>query len=1088
MDAYQPVLGAPHNGDDGDDEWAAIEDENNPDGHFNDDDDHEPAHRSPKKVRMAPLEVEQRTPQNNNQIPIFHDDDTDTLFVWQHMSMAVTVWFVFPALIMAMAMTFAMTGRIWTCLVFALHLTLSSIKARVHTNELLLLTKKKNGHDDSNNNNNNSSSSYRDNDDHINMDDDDGEYGQGGYNMETTMTDHHDHHDYNPPGIRSTSKKGILYLMVTSTSSLMDLVLFGIIYPILIQGIDSYLVDSSDGTLIIDWVWYHRGFHTVKTLGYIIVLLRILIGGRILLVACIPPYYLTTMTHSLPFVGSCILQPCYQHSWVSSIKVWFQSPPKPRILWQSFTFITSLAACLFWIWTIYSFAIHFLVVSTPQQQRDDVGAIIVCDPLDMTECCFPFPSMHYLRINNDTETGYSVNLQPDTLPRLIGNIPIDPTFLNKLDGFSTMGPILFYLEGMKESHDAYMTAVHQNSLLKQPQRGITRLRGHEELELSITPYSTTLFLDVELRVLVPHSAEIDYLDPERPVVMVFPAAPLRHNAHYAVAVINATDANGNRLPPTPGMMQLFDQRPPSDTERLDRFLHTVLPALEKATHKMSFNGDSQHDWGGPFGAFLRSHDPSSLQLLFDFQTASKATQLQPARNVRDATLAYIDKEWSQPWKENNHVRAISIVEGDCEDPTYPLARTIHGELDVPWFLTGFGPGYRDAILDSLAVESGVPTTIGQAKFVVHVPCSLKAAALHSGNNATAQPLRAVMEYGHGLFYSRKEAGESFLINMANENGYIITAMDWRGMSQYDYPLILKTMLSKPSLFESVRDNLIQGYANKFALQHFTRNGMANLPWFQFSHLHEDESGETATYSIPMSLEPKEGVEFPRVQDESGTVPSIFYGISQGGILGAGYLGLAGATGLIDRGALGVPGSPFSLILSRSLEFVGYDAALLLNFYNNRHVRIFLSLAQMCWDSVEAAGVLGLPVEEPVPPIVMQAGLGDPIVPSLAAERLARALGASTLPHNPRGPIFGIPVGEAADTERAGSKTVLTEMLYQEDYEAIPVDDALTTSRSGVHECVRREPVLQHQLNIFFQTGRIIDPCALSETACVRATC
>jgi hypothetical protein len=51
--------------------------------------------------------------------------------------------------------------------------------------------------------------------------------------------------------------------------------------------------------------------------------------------------------------------------------------------------------------------------------------------------------------------------------------------------------------------------------------------------------------------------------------------------------------------------------------------------------------------------------------------------------------------------------------------------------------------------------------------------------------------------------------------------------------------------------------------------------------------------------------------------------NIFYGNSQGGILGAGYTALSGTTGLIDRGVLGVPGTPSVVIMSRSLEFRGW---------------------------------------------------------------------------------------------------------------------------------------------------------------------
>mmetsp|Transcript_1339 Transcript_1339/g.3786 ORF Transcript_1339/g.3786 Transcript_1339/m.3786 type:complete len:121 (-) Transcript_1339:1326-1688(-) len=99
-------------------------------------------------------------------------------------------------------------------------------------------------------------------------------------------------------------------------------------------------------------------------------------------------------------------------------------------------------------------------------------------------------------------------------------------------------------------------------------------------------------------------------------------------------------------------------------------------------------------------------------------------------------------------------------------------------------------------------------------------------------------------------------------SMANENGYVVTAMDWRGMSSFDLPIVIKTLIGKPRVFQAVRDNLIQGYANKFALQHFMRNGLLSIDEMKF-----------------------DGNMIPTFE---GREPSyVFYGISQGGILGAG---------------------------------------------------------------------------------------------------------------------------------------------------------------------------------------------------------
>ena len=288
--------------------------------------------------------------------------------------------------------------------------------------------------------------------------------------------------------------------------------------------------------------------------------------------------------------------------------------------------------------------------------------------------------------------------------------------------------------------------------------------------------------------------------------------------------------------------------------------------------------------------------------------------------------------------------------------------------------------------------------------------------------------------------------------MANDYGYILTAMDWRGMSAYDLPVVIKTLIGTPRMFQAIRDNLIQGYANKYALQYFSQNGMLQMDWLKF-----------------------EGSYLPTFQTRP-PVP-VFYGISQGGILGAGYTALSGPTHLIKRVILGVPGTPFALVMTRSLDFVGYDSLLLLNFYNNRHVRILLSLVQMAWDSVEASGVMAPPLTEPHPPVLIQAGLGDAVVPTSAAEALARAFNATTVPGNPR-TIFGVPASPG------GSNVTLTELLYEKEFSSLPLDDTAAKSNS-VHVCVRRDEKMIAQIAEFVNTGRVIDPC--SEDQCRRSS-
>ena len=650
-----------------------------------------------------------------------------------------------------------------------------------------------------------------------------------------------------------------------------------------------------------------------------------------------------------------------------------------------------------------------------------------CDPLDTTECWLPFPSYRHMVEDSSTETGWRVNLHPRRLPPLKGGGTMDPTFLNELDGFSTMAPILFYMDGIKEA------------LERTP--GASELMGASLVSQSVTKHSMTLLVDCTDQKLVAHTAEIDYLDPDRPLVLMFPAQPLSHNHHYAVAVANAMNQQGKRLPQSPALTDLLigivgganetSSSSKLDPQRPQRFRTTVVPVLHKLAPWLDL-----------------SSDPKALQLLFDFHTVSASSQLGAVRNVREGTMFILN---SPEWDWTKQVQVTKQEDHDCSQQGTLLARTIYADMTLPWFLDASGPGHRAATFDKAVVSSGRPLRWGQQKFVVHIPCSVRDAARQSDSDG--EIVQAVMEYGHGLFYGLEEASEYFLQQIANDNRYVITAMDWRGMSASDLLVVAKTLLTKPSLFEAIRDNLIQGYAAKFALQHFTEHALFTTDWFLF----DDDASAPFIYG--------------------GEVTRVFYGVSQGGILGAGYSALAGPE-LINRAILGVPGTPFALVMSRSAEFGGYDNLLLLSFYNNRHVRMLLSLVQMAWDSVEGSGVLAPPLAEAFPPTLLQAGLGDPVVPTQAAEALARAYGAVLIPNNPREEVFGIPFpidNDVKNEGETGAMVTLTELLYKKEYESLPKKDVLP-EENAVHYCVRVDEAMIRQMTEFINTGQVLDVC------------
>jgi hypothetical protein len=509
--------------------------------------------------------------------------------------------------------------------------------------------------------------------------------------------------------VTSRLKKGII-----SFPPALDIFLFGYIYRNVVNVFD-YFFNDIDGTTVVEWSTQKHCMLVLRLLGILTVFFRILVGGLCLLSRWSTIHGASSSSPLLLRWTHVLLIDRFQN-WMNDSSSWFTAMRQKQVRYRMQNLLSVLFfASLLWLSIcVASCVSHYTSVHLWLPHYD------YCDPLDTTECALPFPSFHHMSKDNSTVTGWRVNLQSKALPLLRGGIRVHLDFLNDLDGFSTMAPILFYMEGLKEAYELHGSAIG--------------LQGPAHIEYSITNKSITLLVNVDTGVLVPHSAEIDYLDPERPLVLVFPAQPLHHGTHYALAVVNATNVHGMRMQPTLGM-QLLLRGDAFDWERFERYREIVIPSLETAAPWVS-----------------HTDDPSSLQLLFDFVTVSEEAQLGPIRAVRDAALHHIQSRQWGDWSD--HVNVIKIRNEDCSKNDTLAARTIHASLDVPWFLGAYGRGHRGATLSPEALESGKPVTTGKAKFVVIVPCSVQANALDPLNGTR---VRALLEYGHGLFYNRAEA-------------------------------------------------------------------------------------------------------------------------------------------------------------------------------------------------------------------------------------------------------------------------------------------------------------------------------------------
>lgn len=258
-----------------------------------------------------------------------------------------------------------------------------------------------------------------------------------------------------------------------------------------------------------------------------------------------------------------------------------------------------------------------------------------CDPVDPTECLLPFPSSFFTVEDKSTDTGIRVNIQIDSLASMYrGRNPKQPIhYLNNLDGFSTSGPILFYVEGFKE--------------------GPNILVGPEDIELSVTEKSLTLLIDLDSRSLVHHFAEIDHLDESRPSIIVQPARSLHHNTRYAMLLVNARNGKGEYLSASQHLQYLLDAKKSRDSRGIF-YRDTILPILQEVS-----------PW---------CDGTTSIQMLFDFRTISSYSQLSDTLEITAITRQIVqEKKWGK-W-DNDKVKVVKMEDHDmCEERNDPIGR------------------------------------------------------------------------------------------------------------------------------------------------------------------------------------------------------------------------------------------------------------------------------------------------------------------------------------------------------------------------------------------------------------------------------
>ena len=668
---------------------------------------------------------------------------------------------------------------------------------------------------------------------------------------------------------------------------------------------------------------------------------------------------------------------------------------------------------------VFGIADIFIIYQKDNGHSTDIDAINQCDPLNMQACLLPFPSDYNMVNDETTYTGKRVQFKPNSFPKTRWGT-INPEPWNKADGFSTVAPILF----------SFDTNISTNDLV-----------NWRHIEHSLFANATTVLLNAKTGELVPHFVDRDSYDlsfgvpnVEPDLLIMQPAHALEFNTTYIVAVRNLYEDDGDNVvrkiaSGSPAFQALRDNNDISklgiSKERANVYNNFVFPELEQKT---TFQRDN------------------NLQLAFYFHTTSREESLGRYEYIRDKTLKKF------PFGPDKF-EVTSVVEKTCNvnDPNINVTiyKTINGYFENDNYLVHPGPGPNSIFTETKSKVIGtkgiknMPFLNGKAQifFTIQIPCSLVLKNV---------PAKLIMQYGHGLFGSRKESKDEYLRLMANHYDWIILATDWNGMAKYDVLNALRVFVTRLGEFPSIPDRTQQGWLDKAVMLRLIKPG----------------GGKLATDEV--FIMPSSQTKF-FITNETKIG---YYGNSQGSVLGGGYF--ASSTDL-SHGVLGVPGCPFSLLLSRSKDFGPYHAAFKMQIYNQRDLRIGMSVIEQLWDVSESGGWLNVIRDNnwdgyPRKHVLMQAALGDAQVPIVAGEFMGRTYRTNTIAPQTR-PVYGMV--EKIPPFEDGNGYV--EFKY-DDVPPAPILDIPPTDGKDTHECPRRERRGQDQIHDFFILNQIVQHC------------
>jgi hypothetical protein len=433
-----------------------------------------------------------------------------------------------------------------------------------------------------------------------------------------------------------------------------------------------------------------------------------------------------------------------------------------------------------------------------------------CDHLVTTptghDCLLPWPNDAFTKAAK-TATGRQLNVTSAETPKNNSGVPIDPTYQDKLDGFSPGSEILIQVPNL----DVTQTGIAPST----------------DIGSSLSTTAPIVLYDTVSKQRVPYFAELDAqnTDASTQLLLIHPAVDFSEGHRIDVLLRNLKNASGSYLPILAGEQSAL--------------AGTFTPKVRGAHLKAVVTTD------------LKSFDTSHLYVAWDFTVATGGGDLKKlsASNLADPALTMRQQAYALVGKTAPVFKVVGTsINGNGE-------YQVTGMYQVPTFLKNC-PAAGGGDYGSTNTGGCAGMNVDKNGLPLLVPSSYNATTKTWSNQIWANficvlpatpgatPATPVV-YGHGLLGDASEvAGGNFSLAV-NSYNMMGCATDWSGMSSNDL-LLVAASLTNMSYFHDNVEHMLQGLVNQQFLGRLLNSpqGLASDPAFRSNGASRFAVGQT----------------------------------------------------------------------------------------------------------------------------------------------------------------------------------------------------------------------------------------------------